>query len=171
MIVTARSYLEDVLKTIGISKVFSKLADIEGAMKPTLWAVLENPEPEEYTPNYTKQLYIDQDGRRQYHIKDYDATAVLTVRIGATKDEIAAKYKREFLRILKRYIPDADNYRLEIVPLSADLNPADDELPNTPHVLLRIRFTGGLWRRTDTPLIQAVTPDGEIVRNSKKLEE
>lgn len=69
MIVTARSYLEDVLKTIGISKVFSKLADIEGAMKPTLWAVLENPEPEEYTPNYTKQLYIDQDGRRQYHIK------------------------------------------------------------------------------------------------------
>lgn len=93
------------------------------------------------------------------------------MRIGATKDEIAAKYKREFLRILKRYIPDADNYRLEIVPLSADLNPADDELPNTPHVLLRIRFTGGLWRRTDTPLIQAVTPDGEIVRNSKKLEE
>lgn len=171
MIVTARNYLEEVLKTIGISKVFGKLADIEGAMKPTLWAVLENPEPEEYTPNHTKQLFIDSDGRRQYHIKDYDASAVLTVRIGATKDEIAAKYQRDFLRLLKRYIPDADNYRLEIVPLSADLNPADDELSNTPHVLLRIRVSGGLWRRTDTPLIQAVVPEGEIIQNPKELEE
>lgn len=171
MIVTARKYLEDVLKAIGIAKVFGKLADIEGAMKPVLWAVLENPEPEEFTPNRTRQLFVDTGSIRQYHIKDYDVTAVLTVRIGATKDETAAKYKRDFLKNLKRYIPDQDDYRIEVTPLSADLNPEDYELPGTPHVLLRIRFTGGLWRQEGSPLIKVVEPYGEIVKHPKELEE
>lgn len=171
MIVTARKYCETVLKEIGIEKIFLKLSDLNGAMKPNLWGMIENPAPEDYVPNHCRELFTDQEKRRTYHIKDYDVTAILIVRIGGTKDEIVNQYKRAFLKKLKRWIADEEGYLIEVTPVNSDLNPAESELPNDPHILLQIRFSGGVWKKEETALIQEAALLGEIVKNPKELEE
>ena len=170
MIITSRNYLESLLTEIGIPKIFFKLIDIESAMKPALWAVIENPDPEEYTESRARELFVDKDKKRTYHIKDYDVSAVLTVRIGAKKDEIANSYKRAFIENIVRCIEDFKGYRITITLVNGDLNPSDYELTDAPHVLIKVRFSGGLWRLENTPLIEKVVPEGEIVKNNE-LEE
>lgn len=171
MIITGRTYLEELLAAIGVPKIFYKLSDLDSAMKPASWALLESPNPEEYTESRSRELFTDTGGIRTYHIKDYDCTVVLTVRIGTKKDETANNFKRAFLKGLKRYIADDDNYRISITALSGALNPSDYELTDTPHVLIRVRFEGGLWRREDAPLIQVVVPEGEIVKKNEIQED
>lgn len=171
MIITGKKYLEELVQAIGVPKIFHKLSDLEGAIKPAIWALLETPNPEEYTENRSKELFIDKAGVRTYHIKDYDCAVVLTVRIGTKKDETANAFKRAFLKGLKRSIPDDEDYRIDVTALSGALNPSDYELTDTPHVLIRVRFEGGLWHREDAPLIQVVVPEGEIVKKNEIQED
>lgn len=169
MILTARRYFDDLLKEIGIKHVYTTLAAAR-RMKPILWAMIDNPDPEEYTPNYYR-MYTDREGIRTYHIKDYDATLILSVRIGAQKDETANHYKRTLLQRLARMIEDPDGYQIAVSPVHSDLNPEEYELPESPEIIIRIRFAGGLWRQEAAQLIQEVVPMGEIVKNPKELEE
>lgn len=169
MILTAKKYLEDLLKEIGIKKVYPNLAAAE-QIKPILWAILEDPEPEEYTANY-QRIFTDHNKVRTYHIKEYDTAVTLTIHIGGTNRDQVNKYKRSLLSQLKKSIEDPDGYRIDIVPLSSDLNPEEYELSKDPFFVIRIRFLGGLWHREASPLIKEVIPEGEVVRNPKELEE
>ena len=173
MILTAKKYLEDLLKEIGIKKVYPNLAAAE-QIKPILWALIENPELEEYQANY-ERIFQDREieGRKMriYHIKEHDASAVLAVHLGGTKAAEINSYKRLLLSRLKKSIEDPDGYRIDITPLSSDLEPEEYELSKDPVFLLRIHFSGGLWRREESPLILDVIPEGEIVKNPKELEE
>ena len=161
MILIARTYLEELLEQIGVKKVFPRLSAL-GNIKPPIWAVIENPDPEEYSPNY-ERMFTDEGKIRTYHIKHYDATLVLTVRLGGMKDITVNTFKREFLKKLKKWIEDSEGYRMDIAPLSGDLNPEESELAKSPTLLIRVRFTGGLWQREEAPLIKDVILVGEIV--------
>lgn len=171
MMTTAKRYILGILDAIGIGAdaVYHGRIAAKGRMKPRLYGIVENPDPEEYTYN-AERIYQDIDGKRIYHSKEYDASVVYEIWIGGMTEEDVSQKKREFLQRLDRNIWDSNGYRISVNPLASDLNPEESELGDEVVVVLRLRFTGGVWKIKKVNLIEDFVLDGKIIRQTKEWE-
>lgn len=171
MIITAKNYILGLLEQVGISKqaVFDGRLSGQSRMKPRLYAEIKKPEPEQYSPNF-ERLYKDEGGERTYHTKEYDVLVSFEIQIGGMSDQEVNQKKREFLRLLDRSITDDDGYRIGVIPQAADLNPEESDLGDESVVVIRLGFTGGLWKKKVKKLITDISIEGHIIKTNKEWE-
>lgn len=172
MIVIAKNYLINLLQEIGLANVGTKndwRQVVTSQMKPRAYALIEKPDPEEYTRNVGR-IYEDSDTERIYHSKEYDCSVIFQVIIGGMSEEEVAGYKRQFIGRLARNLTDPSGYRIDIVPLAAGLAPEDSELGDEPVVAIRIRFMGGVWKSKAVKLIKEIGLEGKIIKNKNEME-
>ncbi|MDR3561903.1 MAG: hypothetical protein P4N59_10780 [Negativicutes bacterium] len=165
MIPVCKSYVEAVLKSIGISAVFTDPDEVS-KQKGVKHALLETDQPLQFTRDGARLAKtIDSGtGAHIYHRRIYKTAWRMTVYISAKDEAAANKLTKDFLKNLQEFITDEDGYGVEVNALTGNLTTEKSVMRSSAVYDILMEFTGGVYRADTVPLLPEVAPEGEIVQ-------
>ncbi|MCM0757350.1 hypothetical protein M7775_02050 [Sporomusa sphaeroides DSM 2875] len=165
MIAYCIQYVESVLLSQNVKEIYTKPEDAT-RHKGSRYALILEDNPEQNERDGSKIAYFDDmvNRVRTYHIRAYQTTLSLEVRLVDKTPEAATGMKNAFLSSLgKRFIDPAD-YAIEVSAGTAKLITDKSILTSGTGYSVTITFTGGIYTTRQVPLLGDVVPEGEFIK-------
>ncbi len=165
MIPACKSHLTSVLTSAGVTTVHARQEDAP-RHKGAQYALLLVDDRADMTYDGSKVGKVDnlETMKRTYHIRRYQMTVGITVRIADRDDTAAYNRMSSFLGKLGRQFDDGAGYAIEVTP-AGEVRPITDTSIITTGAAYEVElsFAGGIYTTKEVPLIGVVEPEGEIV--------
>jgi hypothetical protein len=165
MIPACKSYLTTVLTSAGVTTVYAKQEDA-ARHKGAQYALMLVDDRADMSYDGSKVGKVDdlETMQRTYHIRRYQMTVGITVRIAARDDTAAYNLMSFFLGAVGRQFDDGAGYAIEVTP-AGEIRPITDKSIITTGAAyeVELNFSGGIYVTREVPLIGIVEPEGEIV--------
>lgn len=165
MIADCTAYLKERLAALGVPEVYDRPEDAT-RHKGGRYALILEDEPEQSERDGAPVAYFDDMASRMrtYHIRAYQTTLSLEVRLVEQTPAAADHLKTAFLAGLARRFSDPSDYAIEVTAGTAKLITDKSVLTSGSGYSVTIAFAGGIYVTRQVPLLGDVAPEGEIIK-------
>jgi hypothetical protein len=165
VIADCTAYLKAKLTALGVPEVYDKPEDAT-RHKGSRYALILEDDPEQSDRDGSRIAYFDdmENRLRTYHIRAYQTTLSLEVRLIEKTPAAASQLKNAFLASLDRRFTDPADYAIEVTAGTAKIITDKSILTSGTGYTVTIAFAGGIYQTKQVPLLGDVAPEGEMIK-------
>ena len=167
MITIYKEYLIELLKKLELKRIYDNLDDLQRGRFAAPAAFVSVADQEDIEDDGSIVGYVDDQVNkiRRYKKRKYKVTNYISILLVSRNQSDAEQLKRDFLKLLKKSIPDAEGMAVLITPNESTLHLDEGILNNRFGREILIEFEGGIYTERLFKLIERFVPENtEIIR-------